>query len=31
MQFGLKLSEIEQARRPGKLVNHRIQLEEIHC
>lgn len=30
LQFGLKLSEIEQTRRPGKLVNHRIQLEEIH-
>lgn len=30
MQFGLKLSEIEQTRRPGKLVNHRIQVEEIH-
>lgn len=28
--FGLKLSEIEQTRRPGKLVNHRIQLEEIY-
>lgn len=30
LQFSLKLSEIEQTRRPGKLVNHRIQLEEIH-
>ena len=30
LQFGLKVSEIEQTRRPGKLVNHRIQLEEIH-
>ena len=30
LQFGLKLSEIGQTRRPEKLVNHRIQLEEIY-
>ena len=30
LQFGLTLSEIEQTRRPGELVNHLLQLEEIH-
>ena len=30
LQCALKPSEIEQTRRPEKLVHHRIQLEEIH-
>lgn len=28
LQFGLKMSEIKQTRRPGKLVNHQIQLKK---